>query len=91
LKKVNSISLPITGAPGFVGSASVRQRTVKDFQCIVLDALNYADHSENLDPLAIPGPGKVTLVEGNICDLQRAVHWRSTTLIAATLRIPLCK
>ena len=63
-------SLLITGAAGFIGSAFVRQRTAEGYHCIVLDALTYAGHRENLDSSDIPGPGKVTLVEGNICDLD---------------------
>jgi len=63
-------SLLITGAAGFIGSAFVRQRTAEGYHCIVLDALTYAGHRENLDSSDIPGPGKITLVEGNICDLD---------------------
>ncbi len=62
-------TLLITGAAGFIGSAFVRSRAAEGYKCIVLDALTYAGHRENLDPKDIPGPGSVELVEGNICDL----------------------
>jgi dTDP-glucose 4,6-dehydratase len=69
MQSMNSTFL-ITGAAGFIGSAFVRNRAAEGHKCIVLDALTYAGHRENLDPKDIPGPGSVELVEGNICDLD---------------------
>jgi dTDP-glucose 4,6-dehydratase len=67
--RMKNSTLLITGAAGFIGSAFVRSRAAQGYKCIVLDALTYAGHRENLDPKDIPGPGGVELVEGNICDL----------------------
>ncbi len=56
----------VTGGAGFIGSNFVHY-TVKnrpEYEVTVLDALTYAGHKENLDPIA----DKVTFVEGNIND-----------------------
>ena len=58
--------LLVTGAAGFIGSAFVRQRVAAGDHILVLDALTYAGHRENLD--GIPGPGSCELVVGNIKD-----------------------
>ena len=59
----------VTGAAGFIASTFVRQLTQQGHRVVVLDALTYAGHRENLE--AIPGPGKLDLVIGNICDSNR--------------------
>jgi dTDP-glucose 4,6-dehydratase len=56
----------VTGAAGFIGSTFVRQMVAKGHKVIVLDALTYAGHKENLDQVS--GPGSMELVIGNICD-----------------------
>jgi dTDP-glucose 4,6-dehydratase len=61
-----STTLLVTGGCGFIGSAFVRQRVERGDLVIVLDALTYAGHEENLD--GVGGPGRFELVRGNICD-----------------------
>ncbi len=61
-----SKTLLVTGGCGFIGSAFVRQRVERGELVIVLDALTYAGHEENLE--GIGGPGRFELVRGNICD-----------------------
>lgn len=55
-------SLLVTGACGFIGSSFVRQAVNQDYKVIVLDALTYAGHKENLK--GVPHE----LVVGNIQD-----------------------
>jgi dTDP-glucose 4,6-dehydratase len=59
-------TLIVTGGAGFIASTFVRQMTAKGHRIIVLDALTYAGHKENLE--GIPGPGTCELVVGNITD-----------------------
>lgn len=59
-------TLLVTGAAGFIGSCFVRQRAAAGDRVIVLDALTYAGHRENLE--GIPGPGSVELIVGDITD-----------------------
>ncbi len=59
-------SLLVTGGCGFIGSNFVRKCVSQGYRVVVLDALTYAGHKENLD--GIQGPGRVQLVEGNICN-----------------------
>jgi len=57
----------VTGGAGFIGSAFVGQAVARGERVIVLDALTYAGHKENLN--WIMGAGDAwKLVEGNICD-----------------------
>src|SRR5687768_13160698 len=56
----------VTGGCGFIGSAFVRQRVDRGDTVIVLDAMTYAGHEENLE--GITGPGAVELVRGDIGD-----------------------
>lgn len=56
----------VTGAAGFIGSSYIRQAVARGEQVIVLDALTYAGHKENLE--GIEGPGSFELVVGDICD-----------------------
>lgn len=56
----------VTGGAGFIGSTFAAQSAERGERVIVLDALTYAGHKENLD--WIKGPGEVRLVIGNICD-----------------------
>jgi dTDP-glucose 4,6-dehydratase len=56
----------VTGGCGFIGSTFVRQRVDRGDTIIVLDAMTYAGHEENL--AGISGPGSVELVRGDIGD-----------------------
>jgi dTDP-glucose 4,6-dehydratase len=56
----------VTGGCGFIGSTFVRQRVERGDAVIVLDALTYAGHEENLQ--GVGGPGRLELVRGDICD-----------------------
>lgn len=62
----NNKTLLVTGAAGFIGSTFVRQMVTQGKKVIVLDALTYAGHRENLEN--IKGPGSLELIIGNICD-----------------------
>ncbi|MGK5082327.1 dTDP-glucose 4,6-dehydratase [Bdellovibrionota bacterium FG-1] len=59
-------TLIVTGACGFIGSNFVRQAVRNGQRIIVLDALTYAGHRENIK--GIQGAGSVELAEGDICD-----------------------
>lgn len=56
----------VAGGAGFIGSSFVAQSVGRGDHVIVLDALTYAGHKENLE--GISGSGSFRLVEGNICD-----------------------
>jgi dTDP-glucose 4,6-dehydratase len=56
-------SLLVTGGAGFIGSTFVRQQAALGRKVVVLDALTYAGHRENLE-----GAPAHELVEGDICD-----------------------
>lgn len=58
----------VTGGAGFIGSNFVEIAVKRGHRVIVLDALTYAGHPENLKE--IQGPGEYQLVQGNICDYQ---------------------
>lgn len=61
--------LLVTGGAGFIGSCFVKQAVQAGHQIVVLDALTYAGHRENLEPkTSAKSPGSWSLVEGNICD-----------------------
>lgn len=62
-------NLLVTGGAGFIGSTFVRQRVAAGDRVVVLDALTYAGHRENLD--GVTGPGSLELVVGDICDGER--------------------
>lgn len=62
----NNQTLLVAGGAGFIGSAFVAQSVARSDKVIVLDALTYAGHKENLD--GISGKGNFKLVKGNICD-----------------------
>lgn len=71
---VSSLSrvLLVTGGCGFIGSCFVRQAVAQGDRVIVLDALTYAGHRENLEQIS--GPGAFDLVVGNICDGPLVAH-----------------
>jgi dTDP-glucose 4,6-dehydratase len=56
----------VTGAAGFIGSTFVELCAQRGDSVVVLDALTYAGHRENLEPLI--RSGKLELVVGNICN-----------------------
>lgn len=56
----------LTGGAGFIGSAFVAQAVERGDNVIVLDAMTYAGHKENLE--WISGKGSYQLVVGNITD-----------------------
>lgn len=59
-------TLLVTGGCGFIGSGFVKKCVEMGHRVIVLDAMTYAGHKENLD--GIQGPGSYELVVGNICN-----------------------
>lgn len=59
-------SVLVAGGAGFIGSCFVHQLVEKGHSVVILDALTYAGHPENLEE--IKGPGRFELVKGNICD-----------------------
>jgi dTDP-glucose 4,6-dehydratase len=56
----------VTGGAGFIGSAFVRLMLKTGYRVVVLDALTYAGHNENLSEVA----KQITFVHGNICDAR---------------------
>jgi dTDP-glucose 4,6-dehydratase len=58
--------LIVTGGAGFIGSGFVELCARQGYKTIVLDALTYAGHRENLAELE--KAGHVHFVHGNICD-----------------------
>jgi dTDP-glucose 4,6-dehydratase len=56
----------VTGGAGFIGSNFVEMAVKRGSHVVVLDALTYAGHLENLD--GINGPGSLEFVKGNIVD-----------------------
>lgn len=58
--------LLVTGGAGFIGSNFVEMSVQKGHTLVVLDALTYAGHRENLN--GIEGPGSFEFITGNIAD-----------------------
>lgn len=56
--------LVVTGAAGFIGSAFAREAIQAGHDIVILDALTYAGHMENID--GILKPGKVDFVKSDI-------------------------
>lgn len=61
-------TLLVSGAAGFIGSCFVLQRLREGHRVIVLDALTYAGHLENLAEAQEFGNKQYQFVLGNICD-----------------------
>jgi dTDP-glucose 4,6-dehydratase len=57
-------SILVTGGAGFIGSNFVEDMTLTGAQVIVLDAMTYAGHRENLESVW----SKITFVQGDITD-----------------------
>jgi dTDP-glucose 4,6-dehydratase len=68
MKSHPSKNLLVTGGAGFIGSNFVEIAVQRGHKVIVLDALTYAGHPENLK--GIQGPGSLELIQGNIADTQ---------------------
>lgn len=59
----------VTGGAGFIGSSFVPLAIRKGYHVVVLDALTYAGHRENLEWITPEqGNGSYELAVGNICD-----------------------
>lgn len=66
---MNHATVLVTGGAGFIGSTFVAQAVEQGRRVIVLDALTYAGHPENLRWIdGQKWPGSYELVEGDICD-----------------------
>ncbi len=63
-----SPTLIVTGAAGFIGSAFAREALKKNYSIIILDALTYAGHLENIEEILIEG--HCQLVQGDIADFK---------------------
>lgn len=59
-------TLLVTGGAGFIGSCFVAQSIARGDNVVLLDALTYAGHRENVENLK--GEGKLHFVKGSICD-----------------------
>ncbi len=65
--------LLVTGAAGFIGCNFLRIALEQGYSVVVLDAMTYAGHPENLKPFessATAASGAYRMVIGNICDSQ---------------------
>lgn len=59
----------VTGGAGFIGSCFVGQAVAQGYKVVVLDALTYAGHRENLEWITpSDNGGSCELAVGNICD-----------------------
>lgn len=56
--------LLVTGAAGFIGSSFVRQALKENYKIVILDALTYAGHMENIQEIL--KPGEVDFVKSDI-------------------------
>ncbi len=65
---MNEKTMIVTGGAGFIGSTFVAQMVERGFHVVVLDALTYAGHEENLTWIAPKNGGKYELVKGDIRD-----------------------
>lgn len=64
------LNLLVTGGAGFIGSTYVEQRAAAGDRVVVLDALTYAGHPENLSHIK----ERWELVTGNICDTPLVIN-----------------
>jgi dTDP-glucose 4,6-dehydratase len=62
----------VTGGAGFIGSTFVELAVLSGHDVIVLDALTYAGHRENLNYTRVPG--HMELVVGSICDSPKVME-----------------
>lgn len=69
MNKNTQKNIIVTGGAGFIGSTFVGLAVAKGYHVIVLDALTYAGHRENLEWISPQqGNGSFELCVGNICD-----------------------
>src|SRR4051812_9922520 len=69
MRKVDPNSaILVTGGAGFVGSCFVKQQVDLGRRVVVLDALTYAGHRENLE--GTQGPGSYELIVENISNQE---------------------
>lgn len=66
--KESSPHLLVTGAAGFIGSAFVRLALKEGYRLTILDALTYAGHIENIEPIL--KKEQCELIKGNIQDFS---------------------
>lgn len=78
-------SFLVTGGAGFIGSNFVELLVQAGHRVIVLDALTYAGHQENL--AAITGSGSYQLIHGNIGDRQLVSQILHTYQIEAVFNL----
>lgn len=69
---MNDKTIIMTGGAGFIGSCFVGQMVERGFNVIVLDALTYAGHEENLNWIQPKNGGSWELVKGDIRDGELA-------------------
>ena len=62
------MKLIVTGAAGFIGSAFVREAVHQGHKIVILDALTYAGHVENLE--GVLQPGVCEFEKGSITNLE---------------------
>jgi dTDP-glucose 4,6-dehydratase len=74
---LNPQKILVTGGAGFIGSCFVAQCVARGQDVLVLDALTYAGHRENLEWIQNPAAtgGSWRLVQGNIQDGALVQQW----------------
>ena len=75
------MTILITGGAGFIGSALVAEATAHGHEVLVLDALTYAGHPQNLEGIE----GNVTLMEGDICNAELLADIYANHAISAVI------
>lgn len=70
--KNTSLKMIVTGGAGFIGSAFVREALKKNNYVVILDALTYAGHRENIQDVL--KPGVCEFEKGSITDIQFVNH-----------------
>src|SRR4051812_34287334 len=65
----NSEVFVVSGGAGFIGSAFVRQMSVRGNRVVVLDKFTYAGHRSNIE-----GLGGVEILEGDISDTRHMLE-----------------
>src|ERR1035437_158093 len=66
-------SILLTGGAGFIGSNFVELAIERGHKVVVLDALTYAGHPENLENLKGVNSSNYLFVKGNILDRELAL------------------
>ena len=68
---IKSKSILVTGAAGFIGSSFIRETLQQGYKVVVLDALTYAGHFDNLKELI---SDRCEFVHGNIQNIELLQH-----------------